>query len=158
MFNLVGAFNEEMKFGAEDAEFSYRLLKKGIKIKYVPQAYAFHEARSDLKSFIHWQLRRGKANYHFARAVGKVGGFVKLQTKTLACLHIALLIVKMVFIIRMGHARRILQNQLVTLASTILLNANQSNAMIQILIRKFQIRVRLQIMLLLDQNLCKFLN
>jgi len=79
LFDKVGRFDEDMKYGAEDAEFSHRLTKEGIKIKYVPEGYAFHEARSDLQSFIRWQLRRGKANYHFKKKVGKVGSFIKLR-------------------------------------------------------------------------------
>lgn len=79
IFDTVGLFDESMKYGAEDAEFSYRLEHAGIPIKYVPEGYAFHEARTTWKSFTRWQLRRGRANYHFKKKVGKVGGFVKLR-------------------------------------------------------------------------------
>lgn len=79
IFGTVGLFDESMKLGAEDAEFSWRLEKAGILIKYVPEAYAFHEARTTLSSFVRWQLRRGRANYHFKKKVGKIGSFVKLR-------------------------------------------------------------------------------
>ena len=79
VFDKIGQFDETMKFGAEDAELSYRLEKNNISVKYVPEAYAFHEARDTLASFIKWQLRRGKANYHFKNKVGPVGDFVRLR-------------------------------------------------------------------------------
>jgi len=79
VFELVGTFDESMTFGAEDAEISYRLEKAGILIKYVPNAYAYHEARTTLSSFSRWQIRRGRANYYFKKKVGKVGSFIKLR-------------------------------------------------------------------------------
>lgn len=79
LFEQVGTFDESMRLGAEDTEFSFRLEKAGIPIKYVPEAFAFHEARTSWSSFIRWQLRRGRANYHFQKKVGKVGEFVKLR-------------------------------------------------------------------------------
>ncbi len=79
LFSKLGGFDEQMKFGAEDAEFSYRLEKAGIPIKYEPKAFAYHEARTTLRSFIHWQLRRGKANYHFRKKVNSVEPFVRLR-------------------------------------------------------------------------------
>jgi GT2 family glycosyltransferase len=78
-FDIVGKFDESMILGAEDAELSFRLEKKGIPIKYVPEAYAFHEARTTLTSFVSWQLRRGGANYQFKQKVGPVGRFIKLR-------------------------------------------------------------------------------
>ena len=75
----VGVFDESMKSGAEDAELSFRMENVGIPIKYAPDAYAFHEARTTMTSFIRWQLRRGKANYQFKQKVGPVGSFVKLR-------------------------------------------------------------------------------
>lgn len=79
VFEKAGYFDESMKTGAEDTEFSFRLEKKGIPIKYVPEGYAFHEARTTWKEFIRWQLRRGRANYHFKKKVGRVGEFIKLR-------------------------------------------------------------------------------
>ncbi|MBU0614757.1 MAG: glycosyltransferase family 2 protein [Nanoarchaeota archaeon] len=79
LFDKVGLFDESLKLGAEDAELSHRMEKFGILIVYAPKAYAFHEARSTLRSFIKWQIRRGNANYHFKKKVGDVSGFVKLR-------------------------------------------------------------------------------
>lgn len=79
IFEKVGMFDQSMKFGAEDAEFSFRLEKAGIPICYAAEAYAFHEARTTWKAFVAWQLRRGRANYHFQKKVGEIKGFVKLR-------------------------------------------------------------------------------
>ncbi len=79
IFPLVGMFDESMKQGAEDAEFSFRLEKNRIPVRYVPSAYAYHEARTALPEFIRWHLRRGRANYQFRRRVGNVQRFVALR-------------------------------------------------------------------------------
>ncbi len=79
IFRKVGLFDESMKCGAEDAEFSFRMERSSLPIKFAPGAYAFHEARTSLGSFVQWQLRRGRANHQFKKKVGKVGSFVKLR-------------------------------------------------------------------------------
>ncbi len=79
LFDKTGLFDESMKSGAEDTEFSHRMEKNNFVVKYVPEAYAYHEARATLKEFARWQLRRGKANYHFKKKIGNVGQFIKLR-------------------------------------------------------------------------------
>lgn len=79
LFERIGVFEEKMKMGAEDTELSFRMEKAGILVKYVPEAYAYHEARDNFFSFVQWQIRRGRANYHFQQKVGRVGGFIKLR-------------------------------------------------------------------------------
>lgn len=79
IFAQVGRFDEGMRHGAEDAEFSVRLERAGVPIRYVPEGYAHHEARTTWNDFVRWQLRRGRANYHFKKKVGKVGSFVSLR-------------------------------------------------------------------------------
>ncbi len=79
IFGRIGLFDEAMKYGAEDAELSHRLAKNNILIKYAPDAYAFHEARTTWNSFFHWQLRRGKANYHLRKKISRIKPFLKLR-------------------------------------------------------------------------------
>ncbi len=79
LFDKTGLFDESMKSGAEDTEFSHRMEKNNFVVKYVPEAYAYHEARTTLKEFARWQLRRGRANYHFKKRIGSVGQFIKLR-------------------------------------------------------------------------------
>ncbi|GAG28178.1 unnamed protein product, partial [marine sediment metagenome] len=57
VFSKIGEFNENLIYGAEDAELSYRLEKGKCLIKYQPSALVFHAPRKDLKSFIEWMLR-----------------------------------------------------------------------------------------------------
>ena len=79
IFPKVGLFDESMKSGAEDTEFSYRLELAGIPIKYVSKGFAYHESRSSWADFWRWQVRRGRANYQFRKKVGNINSFVKLR-------------------------------------------------------------------------------
>ncbi len=79
VFEKVGFFDEFLKHGAEDTEFSYRLEKAGLLVKYVPAAFAYHEPRSGWKSFIGWQIRRGRANYQLQKKVPSVKPFLSLR-------------------------------------------------------------------------------
>lgn len=75
----IGGFDESLMLGTEDAELSSRLEKKGVLVKFAPKAIVSHGARDSLRSFAGWQLRRGRANFHFRKKVGKVSGFVMLR-------------------------------------------------------------------------------
>ncbi len=79
VFDTIGYFDESLKWGAEDAEFSYRLERAGHLVKYAPTAFAYHEARTTLRSFVRWQLRRGRANFHLKKRIGPVGEFISLR-------------------------------------------------------------------------------
>lgn len=80
LFEKNGLLDEEFTFpGAEDTEFSYRLTKNGIKIKYCPSAIVIHEPRAGFSSFASWQVTRGRSNYQFKKKIGRVDGFIKLR-------------------------------------------------------------------------------
>jgi glycosyltransferase involved in cell wall biosynthesis len=80
VFDKHGMIDESFPLaGAEDTELSYRLTKNGVKIKYNPNAVVEHEPRTSLKSFMRWQITRGRSNYHFKKKIGKVNQFVKLR-------------------------------------------------------------------------------
>ncbi len=80
VFEKHGMVDESFPLaGAEDTELSYRLTKNGVKIRYNPEAIVEHEPRTSMKSFIRWQITRGRSNYHFKKKVGKVNEFVKLR-------------------------------------------------------------------------------
>lgn len=64
---LSMSFNEGLKFGAEDADFGSRIHKKGIKIKYVPEATVFHVHRSGFWNFTIWHMRRGRSIYEYKK-------------------------------------------------------------------------------------------
>ncbi len=65
--------------GGEDAELSYRLTEKGIKIRYCDNILVWHEPRKSLWSFVKWQLYRGRSNYHFKKKIKNVNNFIKLR-------------------------------------------------------------------------------
>ncbi len=79
VFDEVGLFDESLKHGAEDAELSVRLTRAGVKIKYCPDATVLHTPRASLLTFIRWQFKRGRANYHFRKKVGSVSKFISLR-------------------------------------------------------------------------------
>ena len=75
-----GAFDESFPLpGCEDPELSYRFSKLGVDIKYCHDVIVFHEPRTNLLSFIQWQLIRGRGNFYFKKKMGKVGNFIKLR-------------------------------------------------------------------------------
>lgn len=79
IFSEIGLFNERLVYGTEDAELSYRMEKANQFIKYNPKALAYHKPKDSLSAFVKWQLRRGRANYHFKREVDTIGDFIKLR-------------------------------------------------------------------------------
>ena len=58
-------FNDELKFGAEDADFGNRIVQKGYRIKYLKEATVFHMPRAGVINFINWHIRRGISIYEF---------------------------------------------------------------------------------------------
>ncbi|MEM4267169.1 MAG: glycosyltransferase [Candidatus Nanoarchaeia archaeon] len=80
VFEEHGMIDESFPLaGAEDSELSYRLTKNGVKIRYNAEAIVVHEPRTSLKSFIKWQITRGRSNYHFKKKIGDVNEFIKLR-------------------------------------------------------------------------------
>lgn len=80
LFEKYGFFDEIFKTaGNEDSEFSHRLAKNNVKIKYCPDAVIFHKTRADFISFLRWNLKRGGGNYYFKQRVGDVTDYVKLR-------------------------------------------------------------------------------
>jgi len=75
----VGYIDENFKYGAEDAEFSHRLVSNGYKIKYCPEIIVFHKPRKSLSEFIKWHVTRGRSNYYLKRKVKNVSGYVALR-------------------------------------------------------------------------------
>ncbi len=79
VFNKVKGFDNSLKSGAEDAELSYRLKTNGIKIKYCNDVLVFHKPRSTMNSFVKWNIKRGRANFHFKQQVKQVSNFISLR-------------------------------------------------------------------------------
>ncbi len=60
-------FDERLKEGSEDVELGQRLMKMGIKIKYVPGATLLHVPRSGLFNLMGWYFKRGKTLHDYLK-------------------------------------------------------------------------------------------
>lgn len=80
LFDRYGYFDEEFPFaGGEDTLFAFKLSQNGERIKYCSNMVVLHEARSNIISFVKWQLQRGKASYIFKKKVNRTGKFIKTR-------------------------------------------------------------------------------
>jgi len=74
VFDAFGYFDEDFPYaGGEDTLLARKIFEGGGKIKYCPEVVVVHGARSDLKSFISWQVKRGKSIYLFRKKAGSIG-------------------------------------------------------------------------------------
>jgi glycosyltransferase involved in cell wall biosynthesis len=65
--------------GGEDTLFAKIAINKGYKIRYLPTQIVYHVERSTFKSFIKWQIVRGRGNFYIKKKLGNVKGFLKLR-------------------------------------------------------------------------------
>lgn len=79
IFKKAGFFDETFpsQFG-EDTEFSQRLLRNGIKIKYSPNVVIIHQPRTSVISFFKWALNRGRGRYYLKKKVN-MKNFTRLR-------------------------------------------------------------------------------
>ena len=83
VFCTLGGFAEDFPFaGGEDSFLAYSLRRKGYRIRYWPEAIAWHPARARLDDFIAWQFKRGFSSYLFARRVEGKRGFVGMRGRS----------------------------------------------------------------------------
>jgi glycosyltransferase involved in cell wall biosynthesis len=61
LFEQIGYFSDDLKSEGEDAEFSYRILKAGLKLAYDPRPRVFHKYRPTPGSWWKNMLRYGRA-------------------------------------------------------------------------------------------------
>ena len=80
IFQKFGMFDESFPFpGSEDPELSFRFTRLGVRIRYCPEVVVYHVPRTDMASFVRWQIVRGRGNYYFKQKVGPVGSFIRLR-------------------------------------------------------------------------------
>ncbi len=80
VFERVGGFDEGFPLaGGEDSYLAHALGRNGFRIRYCPEAVAWHPARDRLGDFFAWQFRRGISSYLFAKRVVNKQGFLKLR-------------------------------------------------------------------------------
>jgi glycosyltransferase involved in cell wall biosynthesis len=75
----VGLFHADLIAANDDIEMSLRLIRNGVRIRFLPNLIVYHEPRANLRSFSRWHFSRGRSNYHFKRIVGDVEPFVRLR-------------------------------------------------------------------------------
>jgi glycosyltransferase involved in cell wall biosynthesis len=80
IFDRAGGFDDSFPYpGGEDSLLAYNLRELNYRIKYCPNVLAYHEARSSLTGFLHWQFRRGISSYIFSTKVSKKKKFLSLR-------------------------------------------------------------------------------
>lgn len=74
-----GGFDEDFDYCFEDAWFTFKLNKAGIKIRYCPDIEVEHVPREKLASFVKWHYSRGRGLKPFKERVGKLTKYKKLR-------------------------------------------------------------------------------
>lgn len=79
LFWKLNGFNESFPFNCEDAELSWQLKVKGVKIKYCPQVVILHPPADGILDFVRDHMRRGEGNFILKRRIGEVRDLVRLR-------------------------------------------------------------------------------
>ena len=80
VFQNMGMFDTSFPVpGGEDTYFAKKTIAQNGKIRYNRCQVVFHVERGSFKSFLRWQITRGRGNFHIKRKLGSVGGFYKLR-------------------------------------------------------------------------------
>ena len=80
IFHTAGGFDDSFPYpGGEDSLLAYNLRELNYRIKYCPNVLAYHEARSSLTGFLHWQFRRGISSFILSSTVPKKKKFLALR-------------------------------------------------------------------------------
>ncbi len=79
-FTKSGMFDTSFPVpGGEDTYFAKKIVAQNGKILYNKRQVVFHVERGSCKSFLTWQITRGRGNYHIKKNLGSVSGFYKLR-------------------------------------------------------------------------------
>jgi|GEM_PF-323695 len=79
IFEKYGMFDETFSVYCEDSELSFRLKKKGVRIRYCPEVVVYHKAQTEMLPFLKRNFKVGRANYLFKQKVGPVRSFIRLR-------------------------------------------------------------------------------
>jgi glycosyltransferase involved in cell wall biosynthesis len=63
----AGGFDESLVFGGEDTRLGKEIRRLSYDLKYVPNSFVIHCARSRFKDFFFWSITRGRAKAQLAR-------------------------------------------------------------------------------------------
>lgn len=79
-FKAYGMFDTSFPVpGGEDTYFAKKTVAQNGKIRYNKKQVVFHVERGSHKSFLKWQITRGRGNFYIKQKLGSVGGFYKLR-------------------------------------------------------------------------------
>lgn len=82
-FDAMGRFNETFPVaGGEDTVLARAIVEAGRRIRYLPGQTVYHVEKTGLRSFLRWQLTRGRGNYYIRQFVPEVGGYLRLRVWT----------------------------------------------------------------------------
>ena len=80
VFFETGKFDTSFPVPAgEDTFFARTAVNKGYKIKYDPFQIVYHVEKSTLKSFIKWQVVRGRGHYYMKGKMGSINNLLKMR-------------------------------------------------------------------------------
>ena len=80
VFQKSGMFDTSFPVpGGEDTYFAKKTIAQNGKIRYNKYQVVYHVERGSFKSFLKWQITRGRGNFHIKRKLGSVGSFYKLR-------------------------------------------------------------------------------
>lgn len=83
VFEALGGFDESFPLaGGEDTVLAAKACAEGRLIRYVPEGLVYHIEKNSLRSFLRWQLIRGRGNWHIKRRVPSVSGYLRLRIWT----------------------------------------------------------------------------
>jgi hypothetical protein len=62
--------------GGEDTVFTKKIISQNLKMHFNKKQIVFHIERGDLKSFIKWQITRGRGSYHIKKSWAVYSHFI----------------------------------------------------------------------------------
>lgn len=80
VFEEIGGFDPTFPVaGGEDTVLGKTALSRGHRIKYIASQLVYHPGRESLRSFVRWQITRGRGCFHIARRLDRLGRFLRLR-------------------------------------------------------------------------------
>ncbi len=82
-FEKLGRFNTTFPVaGGEDTVLARHMVDSGYRIRYLPKQIVYHVERKGWRSFMRWQITRGRGNYYIKKNVPEVAGYLRLRLWT----------------------------------------------------------------------------
>jgi len=80
VFHEVGGFDATIPVaGGEDTVLGKTAVRQGHRIRYRAEQLVYHAGRESLRSFVGWQVTRGRGSFHIGQRIGGLPGFLRLR-------------------------------------------------------------------------------